>query len=352
MAQALTWSLVIATYNRGNILRRCIDLAVKQSRPPREVVIVDASANWQEIRDQVMQEIGNQHPEIRWEYQEARVRSSTTQRNQAIDLATSDVLFLIDDDSLLYPGCAELVMRIYEADLEVKILGVAPMAAGAPPPDAGDNVPGAITPSGKPGVVRRLKYYLEQQVEVDKLLLPYDASYPDRPVPESVKPLDVAPVHYFHGFRMTYRRSAIARERFDEFLQRYAAAEDLDASYRVSRHGALVNAMRAQLFHAQDPSARLTRYTRNVLGIMNLAVLYRLKGHDPRAMFRTFRRRLWRRMFFDLLRDLARKRFKLPYSRATWFSLGKLNEVLGMSEEALKQWYPKFQVEMIEKNPD
>jgi len=261
------------------------------------------------------------------------------------------VLFLIDDDSLMYPECAAEVMKLYDADRTGAIHGVAPMAADrAPDVPAPESADPANAPA-KPGLRQRLVNFLEQQVEVEKLLLPYDECYPDRPVPPELQSPDVIPVRYFHGFRMTYRREAIARERFDEFLQRYAAAEDMDASYRVSRHGALVQTLRARLFHAQDPSARLTRFTRQVLGLMNLAVLYRLKGHNPRTLFRSFRWRLWKRLAVDVLRDLARKRLQLPYTRATIFTLRKLGYLLALDENELRRWCPTFQVAMIERNP-
>src|SRR5438105_545340 len=50
--QPLTWALVIATYQRPDMLLRCLRLAVQQTRPPRELVIIDASPNWKDVRDQ------------------------------------------------------------------------------------------------------------------------------------------------------------------------------------------------------------------------------------------------------------------------------------------------------------
>ena len=46
------------------------------------------------------------------------------QRNQAIDLATSDILFFFDDDSLMHPRCAEEIMRVYEADSRALVQAV------------------------------------------------------------------------------------------------------------------------------------------------------------------------------------------------------------------------------------
>jgi GT2 family glycosyltransferase len=353
MAGPCTWSLVVVTYNRGPSLRRCLALAVAQTRPPQEIVVVDASPNWQDIRAEVMGDIASRHPEIRWEYVEARVRSMTAQRNQAIGLATSDVLFLIDDDSFMYPDCAAEVMKVYDADRRGLVAGVNAMLADEPPDAAPANNPpdAAAGPEARPGLRERLTNFFERELETEKLLLPYDRTYPDHALPAELKSLDVAATRYLHGMRMTYRREPIRKERFEEFLHRYAAAEDLDASYRVSRHGALVNALQAQLYHERAVSGRLSRYTCMVLTLMNLAVLYRLKGYNPKALLRAFRGRVLRRLCVDFLRDLAMKRFSLPCSRADCYALTRFGDILAQDEQTLRKWYPSFQNEMNERNP-
>ena len=101
-----------------------LNFAVRQTRPPKEIVVVDAGENWEATRDLILSTIAAEHPEIRWVYVEAEHRSSTLQRNQGVLLATSDVLFLIDDDSMMYPDCAERIMEVYEADRDHKIMGV------------------------------------------------------------------------------------------------------------------------------------------------------------------------------------------------------------------------------------
>ena len=94
----LTWALVIATYQRAHILPRCLRLAVQQTRLPTEIIVVDSSQNWEETRDAIKAELVSHHPKIRWTYVAAARRSSASQRNQGVRLATADILFLIDDD--------------------------------------------------------------------------------------------------------------------------------------------------------------------------------------------------------------------------------------------------------------
>ena len=130
----LTWALVIATYQRAHILPRCLRLAVQQTRLPMEIIVVDSSQNWEETRDAIKAKlivalsrrfVGRMSLRNR--------RSSASQRNQGVRLATADILFLIDDNSLMYPDCAEQIMRIYEADKDKTVSGINAIHVPVPP---------------------------------------------------------------------------------------------------------------------------------------------------------------------------------------------------------------------------
>jgi GT2 family glycosyltransferase len=352
MGTPLTWSLVVVTYNRGPALRRSLPLAARQTRPPQEIIVVDASADWNTIRDHILEETAVHHPAIRWEFMEARAKSITAQRNQGIDRVRSDVVFLFDDDSYMYPDCAAEIMAVYDADLRGQVAGANAMLADSPPdvPRA-DAAAGPAAAPALPRLSERLRSLFERQLHAELLLLPYDRRYPDHPIPEELRGLEVAATRYLHGMRMTFRRELIQQERFDEMLRRYAAAEDLDASYRVSRHGALLNVFRARLFHAQDGSMRLTRYAVTVLALMNLAMMYRLKGYSPGGLLRSFQARVLRRLGIDFLRDLANRRFSLPCARADCRALALMAGLREQSEAHLRRWYPAFLEDMNNRNP-
>src|SRR4051794_15406291 len=74
-AELPAWTLVLCTYRRREVLMLCLKAAMRQTRPPTEVIIVDASADWETTRDQVMAEIVPLQPEIRWQYVQAERRS-------------------------------------------------------------------------------------------------------------------------------------------------------------------------------------------------------------------------------------------------------------------------------------
>jgi hypothetical protein len=74
--------------------------------------------------DKIKATVVRDHPFIRWQYVQADVCSSSWQRNQGLKLTTSEIVFFFDDDSLMYPDCAEQIMNIYEADTQGRIVGI------------------------------------------------------------------------------------------------------------------------------------------------------------------------------------------------------------------------------------
>ena len=337
----MKWSLAIATYNRPDALQRCLEFAVRQSRPPYEIIIVDSSGDWKANRQLAIKVAGS---DIR--YEQAKVRGLTCQRNQAIAASRGDVLFLIDDDAFMHHDCAEEIMKVYEADTRGCVAGVGACEVFY--------LPGVGGPSGKPpspnSIAKRAKAFFERELYVERLLLPYDATYPGSTAPPELTGLDVTPTRYFQGFGMTYRAPIIREVGFDESLKRYGSAEDIDASYRVSRFGALLKARKARVFHAQAPQARLSRHTRELLLRLNLAYLYRKKGYDPRQLMNQYRLRLLRRLIVDVLRDAAKKRASLPCARAGFQAILLLPEMLRVSDDKIEAWYAGRQEQIISRN--
>jgi glycosyltransferase involved in cell wall biosynthesis len=348
--QPLTWSLVIATYKREHILPRCLRLAAKQTRPPREVIVVDASPDWETTRSLVTQEFAVQFPQIPLIYVKANFPSLTAQRNQGIDLARGDVLFLIDDDSLMYPDCAEAIMQVYDADIAQTVQGVSAIPTPVPP-DATELASGQITQSGtvaaKPQQTR-LRQVVKSLLATDQTyFLPYDETYPDRPISENLDQLNIARIQVMAGYTMTFRRAVLKQERFSEVLQRYAAGEDQDLSYRVSRHGAIVNALNARLCHLEISGGRLSRFQVTVLAALNPSVLQQFYSPDRKLVNRRWRNTLWRRVLISFLKDLSEREFRFTRTRGVLYALAQLGQIWAKSPDELMVWYPEFQSKLL-----
>jgi colanic acid/amylovoran biosynthesis glycosyltransferase len=350
MTGSLSWSLVVATYNRQDVLPRCLALAAGQTRPPLEIIVVDASPDWDAARARVMSELSVHHPNVRWEYVQARRRCLTAQRNQGIRLSSADVLFLIDDDSLMYPDCAEQVLKVYEADKERQVAGV--MAnEEATPPDAAPVADQAAT--SEPGVsrLRELKDRLLYWLGVMDYLLPYDAGEDTRPLPPSLAGLNVLPRARLYGAWMTFRREVVEREPFDEILDAYAYLGDCDESYRAARHGALALACDARLCHLQARGGRLSVYTLSTFGALNALVLHRLHSSDLRRSISLYRSFLLKQCALQALRDLSHRDLSFPRARGIRVAIGMFAKVFTADKRALREWYPTLQKELIRRDP-
>ena len=60
----MTWSLVVCTFKREKVLPRCVRCALRSTRRPAEVIVVDASPYWQTTRDAVLGEFEAANPDV------------------------------------------------------------------------------------------------------------------------------------------------------------------------------------------------------------------------------------------------------------------------------------------------
>lgn len=347
----LSWGLVIATYNREKILPECLKLAIAQTRLPSEIIVVDASANWQDTRDRVWREVVPTAPNLRWVYEAATQRGLTQQRNQGIRLATADIVFLIDDDSLMYPTCAEQIMRVYEADEQGVVRGVQASLTEQPPSDVAiaDERKQTGWSKDSSSDLRRWIWKHIFLMDISKLWIPYDGALPQHPLPlpAALARLNVYSMPMFHGCRMTYRREAIAQTLFEPLLRYYAAIEDADASYRVSRQGILLEAPDAKLHHFNSGSGRLSRYQVAALSALNQVACLRKHSNDLQRDRRKFRWLMARRTIAELLKDGLSRRWSLPQVRGTLTAWRYAQQIFALSLTELEQWYPRFQQALL-----
>jgi hypothetical protein len=340
---SLSWSLVVATLHREECLLRSLRANVQQARLPKQVIVVDASADWERVRERVLREIAPTAPSVEWIYVGSARRSLPYQRNRGLDLCTSDVLFYLDDDSFMYRDCAEKLMRVYESDSRHEIGGVS--AALAPTHESHvASAPGAEV--NQPPLWKQKLFALWDQ---EKLFLPYDGRYHERPLSPEQQQQGLVPRSLFHGCRMTFRTSAVrAIGGADEVLIRTAFGEDCDLSYRVSRTQALVMEPSALLFHEQTPVARTKRAVNTTLVLLNAVALYRL--HAPAEQQREGRifSFLSKRLALDALRDGMRGRLDAPCARGALRALRHVPALLALDPEILRREYEKLQIQLCD----
>jgi len=344
----LSWGLIVCTFNRRHVLARCLRLAASQSLPPSVIAVVDASPDWENTRAEILSDVAADHPSIQWHYVPAETRSLTIQRNQGLKLVETDVVFLFDDDSLMYPDCAAEIMKIYQADSEKQIVGVNAVHNPVPPDQPDDEE--ALKPSDHSttkvyGPAARM---IRRALDADNIFIPYDDDFPRHEVPASVLDLHAGVVRLMVGWGMTYRREICLKEPFSDILRFYSAEEDTDMSYRASRHGLLMVALDARLCHLGSKGGRASAFNLAVSRTMNPLALHRLYSTDLARSRRRQRLFLARRFLILLCKDVYRRQWTFPNSRGAMFSLRMLDTIFGKSKVELKEWYPEFQRELMD----
>lgn len=353
-----TWSLIVPTYNRRDVLLRVLPLAFGQTVPPSQVVIADSSEDWQDTRDAV-RELAAGWPGTRLDYLHSAERSSATQRNLACRHATGDIVVMIDDDSFLYPDYVERLLEVYAADTTGEIVGVngvnlpamprteeqaaTGLARKAPPAKGVDSL--------RKRVMRwRLGRWFSREIlfqDMHSLFLKYEGPR-DTAIPPRMSGLDLAGMTFMSGHGLSVRREIALAEPLDNSLRYYAALEDLDATYRYGRHGRLVRANRARLHHFEVAGGRIKRKTATLFQLLNTLVFIKRHAEDPAALLPRYRRMLWRRLVGETIKDGLSRRWDFPQARGVMLAMRHWKELRDLPTERLDEWYPEFQRRLLE----
>jgi glycosyltransferase involved in cell wall biosynthesis len=348
----LTWALVVATYNREDVLPRCLRLGAAQTRPPLEIIVVDSSPGWESTQEHVLHEIAPSCPGIRWQYLKAERRSSASQRNQGIRAASTDVVFLFDDDSLMYPDCAAEIMRVYDADCGRSVVGVNATNVDVPPDVSPEGQVSAPTEFGTAKNYGYVARWVRRQLRADDIFIPYDRSFPNHPLPTTVTPLAVDRWPMGAGWGLTFRREICLAEPFEEILINYAAGEDSDMSYRATRRGVYVGARHGRLCHLGAAGGRVPTFVWAVFNMLNPVVLHALYSTDRRRSRTLHRRMLRRRVLISAAKDVYYRRWTMPTARGAIRALSMVGTVFRKSEQELRTWYPQFQARLYKRAGD
>lgn len=351
----LSWGLHIATLNRIDALETCLRCALTQSRQPAEIVVVDASADWREHEKRCS--VLLEGTSIRLVYLEAPQKSTAVQRNLGISSASTDICFLIDDDSFMYPDCAEQIMQIYEHPSCQNVLAV---AASDGPPFSLDGMEMPRKPSGvqksRIELLResRLFRFFWREIALmshDKLFVPYDGPY-QRALSQEISATDlsISSVSMIAGYKLTARRAIAEELLFEKALQSYSPAEDLDFTYRISRSGYLVCAHNAKLYHHEIATSRVKRRAAILLSVTNVAYFVRTNATHPFKSKFTFAIMLMRRLLAEFIKDVGSRRWGFEQFRAVIDAIPVSAGIFTRDINDLPEWYREKQLQILSMN--
>jgi len=109
----MRFSIVIPTYNRKDLLRRCLAAATNQDYPDYEVIVVDDGST-----DGTGEMVQREFPQVRYIRQEPN-RGPAAARNRGIEAATGEIVAFTDDDCLVPPDFLACLADGYRRHPEV-----------------------------------------------------------------------------------------------------------------------------------------------------------------------------------------------------------------------------------------
>lgn len=347
----MTWAWCIATYQRHAVLRRALATVFAQSRLPNELIIVDSSSNWEEGRALILADVEQYRREmgvsVRLEYIQGERASSAVQRNQGIRLARSDVLFLTDDDTLLYADCAEKIMEVYERDTGCQIQAVAAVPVRLPPESpsasgAGDEA-NSLPTQGAVAHYHPVVAAVRKLLKADDRFVPYDDEFPRHAVPPDLVHLPLSLRSLVAGYALTCRREAALRDGFDGRLERYCPGEDSDFTYRLTRVGPMVARLDARICHLEAGSGRMASFHKTALGAINPLLFHRVHSTDLKRSAVKNRQLLRRRLIIEALKDLRNGDWSLPQARGIYVALQAIDEIMKCPDQDVDALFRSYQ---------
>ena len=103
------FSVVITTFNRGEMLKRSL-LSSLQQTVPCEVIIVDDHSS--DRTTQIIQKLLKVHPDKFIYHRQPQNLGHAAAVNQGVSLATGDWIKLVDDDDYLADNCIETLSKV------------------------------------------------------------------------------------------------------------------------------------------------------------------------------------------------------------------------------------------------
>ena len=103
----MTLSVIIVTLNRPDCVRRCLECLKAQTRPPEQVIVVDAS------KDDLTRQAAGSFDGVVYRRNESGYGHMTQSRNIGLREATGDIVAFLDDDAFAHPGWAVSLLATY-----------------------------------------------------------------------------------------------------------------------------------------------------------------------------------------------------------------------------------------------
>ena len=220
----MKFGLVIPTYNRLEVLKKCLAKWADCRPGFDQLVVVDASEDGEANKRVVLA----MFPDLfrgTSQYLTGMKPSIAGQRNLGLASCDTDVVAFPDDDAFPHTDYIGKVMAVFEADTEQVIAGVQGTST--------------IDPGSRPQVAEA--FGEGQAKEMDKWNALTSRGFFDPkdfpgfwiPRPHALADMALQPTLFLYGWGMNYRRHVIDEYRFDEKMERWCL-DDIEVGIRIA----------------------------------------------------------------------------------------------------------------------
>jgi len=237
-----TVSVIIPTHNRPESLRRTVDSLLAQSSLPDEIIVVnDGSEDIPADMGEAIAAAG-----VKFEYCEFRSDrpSAGASRNRGMDLASGQVMVMIDDDVIPPPDCLSELIGMYDAAPRGSVAAI----GARPVPPEPENRFGRRLWESLAVVLGEIRW-------TPRVCAGRYAALPSRLGGK------LTPGKPMSGCLMSMRAELAGEYRFDdEFFRGYTLGEDRDLGFRIARDHPVFLAEDLTVLHAPHPGGRPDRF--------------------------------------------------------------------------------------------
>lgn len=276
-------TLLITTLDRPDELRRCLASVIDQRVLPDEVVIVDASSPPAPtpIREELLSK-GIRVAPLR------AAPGRTAQLNVGIRAASGDMIIIVDDDVVLEPRFIGDIVQAFQTG--------GPRLAAVQGTMRNDIL--------RPWPARAFRCIFMQSRHTRRS--------PGRMLRSGYYTLPVAPTRpvEIEVLRLTacaFRADVLREFLLDESLAGYALKEDIDLSYRISRHYQMLAIPNAGFLHLKTPTARIGTREKSAMHVVNNFWFYSKHLKGPVLNRLAFAWGMTGRFGFELLRTVTKR---------------------------------------------
>ena len=235
----LSYSIVVPTKDRHDVLLVAFENALAQTRPPDRIVIVDSSEQPFVLPEPILARAAAAGVDVTV----LHTRPSTSaQRNEGVRHVGSPIVLFLDDDVTIPPTYADTLLGRWERE------GL----------NAFGGIVGATNPADTPGPLARILRRLLMLHVADSrrtgtfIRRSGKVWFVDRPRTEVFVPAAGAGA-------VAYRTDLVRKHPFDERFGGYALGEDLEMAVRLSRDAPILQIPEAHYAHKPASGGRNAR---------------------------------------------------------------------------------------------